>query len=246
MTFGSLPSSDLASKNMLPLEPEMVLQLTSMKIAWTNSRTKSVTAPTPDQSCLKSHLKYLSRPPHNEEISFLKWLRLYDHEKSPPKPYKGGNTLVAVKHLSPFNPLYFYQLLVMNMPHHSVDELVDLHEDRLPQPIKYFVPAREKLPVILGSCNAILRYLSSESHKRSHVDTLLHYMKSLEDIYTMWQLGIIDTTFALCAWSQFKLQYRLSPQCRTCFIKGLCRTKYYFTLLWCRICTVGLESFIQY
>ena len=104
-------------KNMHPLEPEMILQLTSMKIAWSNSRTKAVTAPIPDQPSPKSHHKYLNRPPQDEALPFLHWLRLYDHEKSPPKAYNGGTTLVAVKHFSPFNPLYFYQLLVMNLGH---------------------------------------------------------------------------------------------------------------------------------
>lgn len=40
----------------------MVLQLTSMKIAWMNSRTKPFTALTPKQSDHKTDLKYLARP----------------------------------------------------------------------------------------------------------------------------------------------------------------------------------------
>ena len=40
---------------------------------------------------------------------------------------------------------------------------------------------------------------------------LLYYIKSLEDIYTMWQLSIIDT-FASCTESQFEVQYPLSAQ----------------------------------
>lgn len=58
-------------KNMHPLEPDMVLQLTSMKIAWSNSRTKAFTAPTPEQTQQKAHQKYLARPDDDEQLTFL-------------------------------------------------------------------------------------------------------------------------------------------------------------------------------
>ena len=210
--LGAYQAATFFLKHMHPLEPEMVLQLTSVKIAWSNSRTKAVTAPTPDQPSSKAYLKYLSRSPDDESLSFLEWLHLYDHEKSPPKQYETGNTLVAVKHFCTFNPLYFHQLLVMNLPHRSADDLMDPCQDCLPEPIRYFVPARDKLPHILGSSDAIRSFLASESHKRSYVETLLYDIKSLEDIYTIWQVDIIDTTFASSARSQFELRYPLSPQ----------------------------------
>ena len=125
---------------MHPLEPEMVLQLTSLKIARSNSHTKAFTAPTPDQTEHKIHLKYLACANEDEHMTFLGWLREYDYEKNPPKRYRDGNTLVGLKHFSVFNPLYFFQLLVMNFPHRSLDELRDPREDRLADPIKYFVP----------------------------------------------------------------------------------------------------------
>ena len=67
--------------NMHPLEPEMILQLISMKIAWTNPRTKVFTAVTPEQTEHKIYLKYLGRPNEEEVMTFLHWLREYDHEK---------------------------------------------------------------------------------------------------------------------------------------------------------------------
>ena len=199
----------------------MVLQLTSIKIAWTNSRTKPFTAPTPGQTQHKVHLKYLGRPAEDEHLTFLQWLREYDHDKNPPKRYKDRSTLVGVKHLSPFNPIFFYQLLIMNLPHRTLDELHDLREERLPEPIKHFVPAREKLPHILGSRETILEYLSSESHKGSYLKTIVLYIQSLQDIYALWQLGVIDCTFASSERSQFELQYPLSPQQRAIYSRYL-------------------------
>lgn len=117
--------------------------------------------------------------------------------------------------------MFFYQLLIMNLPHRSVDELHDAREDRLPEPINHFVLAREKLPEILGSRDTILQYLSSESHKRSYLDTIMLYIQSLEDIYALWQLGVIDCTFAGSERSQFELQYPLSPQQRAIYSRYL-------------------------
>lgn len=219
--LGAYQAATSFLKNMHPLEPEMVLQLTSMKIAWSNSHTKLFTAPTPNQTQHKVHQKYLARPDDDEELTFLEWLRYYDHEKNPAKRYKDGTTLVGVKHFSVFNPVFFYQLLFMNMPHRTLDELRDPREDHLPEPIKHFVPASEKLQHILGSRDAILQCLSSESHKRSYLDTIILYIQSLQDIYTLWQLGAIDNTFATSERSQFEIQYPLSPQQRAIY------TRYY-------------------
>ena len=219
--LGAYQAATSFLKNMHPLEPEMVLQLTSMKIAWTNSRTKPFTAPTPGQTQHKVHLKYLGRPAEDEHLTFLQWLREYDHDKNPPKRYKDGSTLVGVKHLSPFNPIFFYQLLIMNVAHRTLDELHDVREDRLPEPIKHFVPATEKLPHILGSRDTILEYLSSESHKRSYLETIVLYIQSLQDIYALWQLGVIDCTFVRSERSQFELQYPLSPQQRAIYSRYL-------------------------
>ena len=66
--------------------------------ARSNSHTKAFTAPTPDQMEHKIHLKYLACANEDEHMTFLEWLREYDHEKNPPKRYGDGNTLVGLKH----------------------------------------------------------------------------------------------------------------------------------------------------
>ena len=105
----------------------------------------------------------------------------------------------------------------MHMPHRKLDQLRDPWEDHLLEPIKYFVPAREKLLEILGSKDAILQYLSSESNKRSYFETIVNYIQSVQDIYTLWHLGLIDNTFATSERSQFEIQYPLSPQQRAVY-----------------------------
>ncbi|KAJ7359029.1 hypothetical protein OS493_019936 [Desmophyllum pertusum] len=105
-------------RSMHPLEPEMALQLTNMKIAWTCSRTKRVTPPTPDSaSTHSSYQKYLKRRQDENQLSFLEWLRAYNDSPTKPTRYRSGETLVGVKLLSMFNPLFFYQFLIMHHPH---------------------------------------------------------------------------------------------------------------------------------
>jgi len=65
--LGAYQAATSFLKNMHPLEPEMVLQLTSMKIAWSNSRTRPFTAPTPEHTQQKVHQKYLARPEDDED-----------------------------------------------------------------------------------------------------------------------------------------------------------------------------------
>ena len=43
------------------------------------------------------------------------------------------------------------------------------------------------------------------------------YVQSLQDIYTLWQLGVIDNTFATSEHSQIEMQYPLSPQQRAIY-----------------------------
>ena len=62
--LGAYQAATSFLKNMHPLGPEMVLQLTSMKIARGNSRTKPFTTPTPAQTQHKVHQKYLA---HSED-----------------------------------------------------------------------------------------------------------------------------------------------------------------------------------
>lgn len=174
----------------------MVLQLTSTKIAWSDSRTKTVTAPRPGNPPAAAYSKYLARSNEDRQLNFLQWLRLYDHEKARPKPYKAGSTLVAVKFLSIFNAEFFYQFLVMNYAHTDETNLRHDRENDLPAPIRYYVQAVRLVPELWSSVESIREYLAAEAHKAHHIDTVLNYLHALADIYTMWQIHLVDSSFA--------------------------------------------------
>lgn len=95
-------------RSMHPLEPEMALQLANIKLAWSSSRTKRVTAPTPQNvDNHMSYQKYLKRSNSDRDMCFLEWLRLYNDGPAKPTKYRAGETLVGVKMLSFFNPVFF-------------------------------------------------------------------------------------------------------------------------------------------
>ncbi|KAJ7359032.1 hypothetical protein OS493_019939 [Desmophyllum pertusum] len=67
---------------LTPLEPEMLMALTSKRVAYTPSRTKKITCPLPSNiQDMSSHVKYKARKPQDENLSFLEWLRLHDESK---------------------------------------------------------------------------------------------------------------------------------------------------------------------
>ena len=107
-----------------PAEPEMWLALSSTKISWSCSKTKRYIVPRPDnESTDKTNEKYRNRPDTMADYSFLVWLRMVDHNKVVPKPHKKGNALVGLKVVSFFNKDYFFQYLIMNLPHRQLSDM---------------------------------------------------------------------------------------------------------------------------
>lgn len=177
---------------MKPLEPEMVLQLSNIKIAWSNSRTKRFVAPTPEKTKTNTtYQKYLKRPDEEAETTFLQWLREYNESQRKPKKYTSGTTLVGVQQFSVFNPVFFFQHLLMNHPHTSEEQIHHSEEQQLPASVKYFRKATELLPELWMSQDAINSYFATESHKSHYINTISYYINSLHDIMRLWSIQVI-------------------------------------------------------
>ena len=95
-------------RTVRPLEPEMVLQLSNIKVCWTDKLTKQFRAPFPDQTNDNAtYQMYLRRPDTEEDESLLMWLRNHTTSKNKSKPLNEDRYLVAIKYSSIFNPLFF-------------------------------------------------------------------------------------------------------------------------------------------
>ena len=120
-------------RGLRPLEPEMALTLTSKKISWSKSRTKSVTIHTRDSKASRSYEKYLKRSENAKHLSCRQWLRHYVDTKAKPTQYKQGNTLLGAKMGSFFSEEFFNQDLVLNYAHQNANELVHPNGQEFPQ-----------------------------------------------------------------------------------------------------------------
>ena len=52
-----------------------------------------------------------------KRVSLVQWLRMYDEKKEPPKKYRDGTTLLGSKLCSPNSDQYYFQKLVIHLPH---------------------------------------------------------------------------------------------------------------------------------
>ena len=70
----------------------------SKKVAWTGSRTKIFTVPTSENAFNdKTVEKYWKRTKDCDNLTLIEWLRLFDTNKTNPKAYKQGSTIVGTK-----------------------------------------------------------------------------------------------------------------------------------------------------
>ena len=180
-------------KEMSPLEPEMWLPLSSKKIAWTPRRSKRFSVPLPkyveDNKILQA---YWSRPKSLERLSLLQWLRQVDTSKTRPVLYKKGNTLVATRQTSVFHDEYFFQDMLLNIPHITAKEFDIPGVEQIPPVIRYFVGALHHRASVWRSEHNIKSLFDLEGHKSWYVANILTDVQSLKDLYNLHQKCVIS------------------------------------------------------
>ena len=96
-------------------EPEMWMLLTSKKLSWCDSTRSQFRVP--DASHAGSHTvvrQYYARLGDLDHLSLHQYLREYNVTVTLPKCYKPSTSvLVGLQYLSIYNPMYFFQLLLM-------------------------------------------------------------------------------------------------------------------------------------
>lgn len=125
-------------RSVRPLALEMAFQLSNVKVAWTDKQTEQFHAPHPGN---QAYLQYLKRDGSEEQQSPLEWLRGHSMVGSKPKALAADKYLVAVKFVSPFNPVFFFQHLLVNHPHRHPGQLRHLEKATMPPAIQYFAQA---------------------------------------------------------------------------------------------------------
>ena len=182
-------------REMTPCEPEMWVHLTARKIAWSNLSRKKFVPP----KYAKVHenaicSKYWQRPTSQDDLSMREWLRTMNTGKTPPVPYKNTKALVGVKYLSVFNSDYFFQYILLNHPHRSLDDLTYPTSQQLPDQLKFFAAAVHLEPETWMESQAVAAMFEREGHKETFVQTVVSYVRSLHDVFNLWKLQVLSST----------------------------------------------------
>ena len=178
-------------RGLRPLEPEMVLTLTSKKISWSKSRTKSITVHTRDTKAPKSYEKYLKRSENAKQLTYRQWLRKYVDTKANLTQYKQGNTLVGAKMRSFFSEEFFYQDLVLNYAQKNANELFHPNGHEFPEQIRNFAAAWFLRPEIWSQEKSVKWYLNLQGHKDHYVETALNFWRSRVHYLNLCQRQVI-------------------------------------------------------
>ena len=178
----------------MPAEPEMYFYLYSKKTAWTNNRTKRFYLPnTSTVYENKVVLKYWKRPQELNAMSLIDWLRNFNTNCNTPKWYKDGATLVGLNMLSVFNKEFFFQYILLHLPHRNVLQLVGPDNDNLPEHLKWFHAACFHFPLLWKSKDNISSFFSVRGHRESFVTTIISYIESLQNSYCLWKIDMLKT-----------------------------------------------------
>ena len=195
-----------------PLKPEMVFQLSNIKVCWTDKCTVLFRPPFPDQTeGNKVYKMYLQRPKTEEDQSLLQWLRCHQTSGSKPKPYTDNRVLVGVKYVSLFNPIFFYQHLTMNFPHHHVNQLRHAGEDTMPDTIEHFAQCIALTPQYWDTADTITAEFEHEGHKAYFMNTIVSYVQSLHDILYLWRIRVVTNQVGDLSSLSLESHYPLSP-----------------------------------
>lgn len=178
-----------------PAEPEMWFFMFPKKIAWTCSRTKRYVVPSRDKVAEdKLANSYWVRPKKYENMCLLQWLRVFNTNKSSPKPYESGSTLVGAKILSVFNPQYFFQYILLNLPHRNIEELSPIDSESKPEHLRWFAAALHHFPNLWNNETNLKGFLRLQGHSERYIHTIIAYVQSLHDLYYLLQIKVINCT----------------------------------------------------
>ena len=198
-------------RTVRPLEPEMVFQLSNIKVCWTDKTMVLFRPPFPDQtSTHKVYNMYLQRLCGEDDQSLLEWLRCHQTSGSKPKTYGEDRVLVGVKYVSVFNPIFFFQHLTMHYPHRLVQQLQHPHASTMPSSIAYFAQSAAVTPDSWNSSDSITAFFK-EGHKDYFINTIVSYVHSLYDILHLWEIGVLSADISDASCISVERLYPLSP-----------------------------------
>ena len=177
--------------NLRVCEPEMWSLLSGLKLSYCYGTTAKFVVPTPDTISDNTLVQQYYRHCCDEHtLSLLQWLRNY-HTSSKKSRSSTLPVFIGLQFLSLYNPLYFFQLLLLYHPHTSTDVILpDTSQSHLPPQVTYFQRAMQLIPHFFHP-DAFQKTLEAEGHKNSYIRTALSYLQSLKDLLIAHSLHVL-------------------------------------------------------
>lgn len=205
-------------RTVRPLAPEMIFQLSSIKVAWTDKLTKQFRVPHPGQEGNNVvYQLYIRRDRGEEHLSILQWLRNHTTTANKAKTLAEGKYLVGVKFVSVFNPAFFFQHLLMHHPHRNAQDLRHREESTMPFSIRHFSQAVVLCPDKWTTGSQITSQFHHEAHRQSFITTIVAYVMALHDIMYLWRIQVVDQNIGSLHALSVESLYPLSPHQKAIF-----------------------------
>ena len=118
------------------------------------------------------------------------------------RPWAKTKYLVAVKFLSPFNSIFFYQHLLVHHPH------CDLQHET---PKGVLHATQHLCPENWTTAEQTIGQFQHESHCSSFQNTMVAYVMALHDILHLWRFRVVDACIRSLQTRSIECLYPLSP-----------------------------------
>lgn len=193
-TFTRNPSTYMIAyqhlKALCPNVPEMVLQMSDIKVAWSSTNTKKFVPPSRANLANNQIISnYMGRPNDETELNFISWARTHVMEHKDGCKHQKTASLVAVRFNSIYHEEFFLQDLLVFYPFRIVQDLLHVHDETLPLEIRYFASSVEKCPQRWRDRDSIIERLQLECNKDVYIERVVLYIEHLMNMYNTWRFG---------------------------------------------------------
>lgn len=175
-----------------PGEAELQMLLQRLPLQRFNGRCKHLVAPTfasaADHTLLQKYLGCTHRAPF---VSFKAWLRAYRTDVPRPHPYKAQKlTAVGARTVSPWNPMFLEQWLLLHVPLvSSVEEVMSEAARQLPADVQSMCCALEHAPEVWGTDEAAKTELLLHGETGANLENLVRALAARRFLVAELQAG---------------------------------------------------------
>ncbi|KAK3728298.1 hypothetical protein QZH41_001228 [Actinostola sp. cb2023] len=179
--------------SLRPCEPEMILQMSTVKLAWTSRTTKKLVpcklAKFGDDAVVQ---QYINREDTLKEMTLLEWARKFVLGSTRSSSHT-QNALVAVRYNSVYHEEFFFQDMLFNCAFRSLDDLLHCHDAILPPDLRFFAASIQRNPGRWTNAETVKERLRLECNKDKYIDNVIAFVSSQYEVLKAWEQRFITT-----------------------------------------------------